>query len=72
MKLEADVILLPVLVDAPSVRALVRAYLATKSRFRVYALVLAMPPEGPLHRVVFAAVRAHVGPFARFALSLLA
>lgn len=60
------VMLLPVFVDAPLVRTLVRAHVTAEPRFRIHALELPMPPEGSLHRVTLAAVRAHVSPLARF------
>lgn len=63
---EDAVMLLPVLVDAPFVRTLIRAYVTAEPRYRIHALELPMPPEGPLHRVTLATVRAHVSPLARF------
>ncbi|CAL1680015.1 unnamed protein product [Lasius platythorax] len=56
---------LPVRVHAPLMRALVRTLLATELRFRVHALELPVPPEGPLRRVALAAIRAYVGLLAR-------
>lgn len=55
----------PVPLDAPLVRARVRAHTAAELRFRVHALELAVPPEGPLHRVTLTAVRALVGSVVR-------
>lgn len=63
----AGVMLLPVLVDAPLVRAPVLAHLAAELGLRVHALELAMPPQGPPHRVILTAVRAHVELLARLA-----
>lgn len=58
--------LLLVLVNAPLVRAIVRAYITSEPRFRIYALELPVPPERSFHRIILAAIRAHVSPLARF------
>lgn len=64
---EGTVNLLPVHVHAPLMRALVRTLLATELRFRVNALELPVPPEGPLRRVAFATIRAYVDLLTRLA-----
>lgn len=63
---KAAVMLPPVSLDAPPVRAPVRAHIAFELRLRVHALELLVSPQGPLHRVTLAADRAHVAPSARF------
>lgn len=63
---ENAVMLLSVFVDAPFVRTLVWAYVTTEFRFRIHAFELPMPPEGSLHRVTLATIRAHISPLARF------
>jgi len=58
---------LPVFVDAPFVRALIRAHLAIEVRLRVHALEFPMPPERSLHRVALAAVHAYEDFITHFA-----
>lgn len=55
-----------VFVNAPLVRAIVRAYITSEPRYRVHAFELAVPPERSFHRVTLVAIRAHVSPLARF------
>lgn len=63
---EAAVMLLPVPLDAPLVRASIRTHVALELRLRVHALELFVSPQGPPHRVTLAADRAYVDPLARF------
>ena len=48
------------IVDAPPVGTLIAAEIAAEPRLGVDALVLAVPPQRPLHRVKFSTIRADV------------
>lgn len=58
---------LPVLIDAPFVRAFIRAHFAAELRLRVNALEFPMPPERSLHRIALAAVHAYEDLIMHFA-----